>query len=99
MGWNNNRSITLSSHTGGVEKVTIASNVGRASTTEKDIRSCMIKADSGNAGTITVNIRGVADANDWPVATIAEPIPVDDLSALYFYGSNNGDVVYVIWRS
>lgn len=98
-----NLQLDRNSSYGGVNKVvipvgtTIQGGSGTDGSGSIPCRSCLIKADSGNAGTVYINIGSAATTDSWIVATGAEPIPIDDLNKLYFKGTA-ADVVRIIYR-
>lgn len=90
--------LTQRSTEGGTQKLTITDNhvVG----TSQACRSCLIHAPTTNSGNIHLTIAGeIADANDFliPDGQVI-PIPIDNVSDLHFYGTVNGDKIYILWR-
>lgn len=91
-------SLIKQSTAGGTQKLTIAGNVIVGSA--QACRSCLIHCPSENAGTIHLTLAAeAADADDFLIPKGSPmPFPVDNLSDLHFYGTDNGDVIYVLWR-
>jgi hypothetical protein len=81
----------------GTQKLTITDN--RVQGTSQACRSCLIHVPSSNSGRVYL-ANETADTNDWlvPVGQ-AIPVPVENINELYFYGTSNGDVIYVLWRN
>jgi len=84
---------------GGTQELTIS--VNKATGSDQACRSCLVHCPAANAGVVHLTIANEdADVNDFLVPEgIPIPIPVDNLSDLHFYGANNGDLIYILWRN
>jgi len=92
-------SLVQKSSTGDTQKLTILDNV--AVGVSQSCRSCLIHLPATNSGKIYVTTASrAANANDFllPAGQVI-PFPVDNVSDLHFYGTVNGDVVHILWRS
>jgi len=88
-------SLIKQSTSGGTQKLTIASNVAQGSS--QACRSVLVVHTSDNA--VYVNIGATADADDFPIPkNVVVPIPVDNCSDLYFYGTD-ADTIRLLWRN
>jgi len=92
-------SLIQQSTAGGTQKLTVTTNAAVGS--DQACRSCLIHCPTGNLGDIHLTIANeAADVNDFLITKgIPMPVPVDNLSDLHFYGANNGDLIYVLWRN
>lgn len=92
-------SLIKTSTLGGTQKLTISDNVAVGA--NQTCKSCLIHVPTGNSGDVHLTIANeTADANDFLLPkNQAIPQPIDNLSDLHFYGSNNSDVIYIIWRN
>lgn len=86
--------LNANSSTGGTQKLAIDSNVAQGS--DQACRSILVVHASDNA--VYVNIGATADANDFIIPkNVVVPIPIDNCSKLYFYGTN-ADIIRLLWR-
>jgi len=94
-----NTSLIRQSSAGGTQKLIIASNVAQGSA--QACRSCLLHIPEDNAGDIHFTTANeTADADDWLCPKgMPIPFPMDNLSDLHFYGSNDGDLIYIHWRN
>ena len=87
--------LNRSSLTGGTYKITLSGGLGQGP--DKDVKSCLIKPDSGNTGVVRVNIEASATwggecSDEWL------PIPVDNLNKIFFSSTQSDAIVYMLWR-
>jgi hypothetical protein len=81
---------------GGIQKLTVSGNVIVG--TAQACRSCIVWTP---AETVSLTLADeAADANDFlMLANQYLPVPVANLDQLRFYGSGDGEVIYVLWRN
>lgn len=84
------------SGSGGTQKVTLSG--GTAQATAQACRATLVKPSPNNTAVVRINIGGAADANDGPMDDFWTPMPVDNLSDLYFYSTDADAVVFILWR-
>lgn len=84
------------SGSGGTQKVTLSGGAAQASA--QACRACLVKPDPDNTAVVRINIGSAADANDGPMDSFWTPMPVDNLSDLYFYSTDTDAIVYILWR-
>lgn len=92
-------SLTQRSTGGGTQKKVISSNLAVGS--NQECGSCLIHCPDGNSGDIHLTLANeTADADDFliPKGQVI-PVPVDNLSSLHFYGTNDSDLIYILWRN
>jgi len=90
-----NTRLGVVSDSGGTQKLTIATT--HAQGTAQPCRSILVVHTSDNA--VYMNIGATADADDFIIPkNVIVPVPVDDCSDLYFYGTN-GDTIRLLWRN
>jgi len=89
---------------GGAVRVTIASSVGQGNGgTSLPCKGCFVSPASANSGVVRMNIGAAASASAGIELSDADTgsgplfVPVDDVSLLYFYGTNDDviDIVYL----
>lgn len=87
---------------GGSQRVTIASNVGTP--TAQLCKKAYIIPATGNSGIIRLRIDSVCtDSTGIPIAKASAyannifSVEVENLNQLNFYGSNDSDVVDILW--
>jgi len=90
--------LTKISSDGGTQKLAISSSLAQGSA--QPCHSCLIHCPDGNSGDVHLTFANEdADVDDWLVPKgQAIPTPIDDVSDLHFYGTNDSDLIYVIWR-
>lgn len=87
--------LSSGSDSGGTQKLTISSNTAQGSA--QACRSVLVIHTSENA--VYVNVGGTADVDDWPIPqNVPIPIPIDNCSKLYFYGTD-ADTIRLLWRN
>jgi len=92
-------SLVQKSEFGGTQKLTILNNVAVGGS--QVCRSCVLHLPQTNSGRIHLTTANeAADVNDFLLPTgQVIPWPVDNISDLHFYGTVNGDVIYIAWRN
>lgn len=90
------QNLTANSSLGGIQKLTVSSNVIVGSA--QACKSCIVWTA---AATVSFTLADeAADVNDFlMLANQYLPIPVQDLDQLRFFGSADGEVIYVLWRN
>ena len=84
------------STTGGTQKITLSSGTGQGGS--QACRACLVKPAAANTADVHVQIGSTADADDLPLDAFVTPIPVDNLTDLYFYSTDADAIVYILWR-
>lgn len=87
--------IVASSDAGGIEVLTIATNVAVGTT--QVCKSAIIWTDSAD---VTMKIgTSAADANDFlMLQNTYLPVPINDVALLRFYGATDDAKIYILWR-
>lgn len=90
------QNLGANSSLGGTQKLTVSSNVIVGSA--QACRSCLIHTA---AATVSLTLADeAADVNDFLLpANQLIPIPIQNLDQLRFWGSADGEVIYVLWRN
>lgn len=92
-------SLVANSSEGGCVKVGLTTGTGQGNGgVSLSCKSCMVKPAPANTADVTVNIGAAADGDDIPLDDAWNPIPIDDVSSLYFYSTDQDAIVYILYR-
>lgn len=95
-----NTSLDIVPSAGGTVKVTLSGGLGQGNDgTSLPCKSCLVKPADANTADTFINIGAAADGDDFPLDSGATPIPIDDISSLYFYSTDANAVMYILYRT